>query len=305
MLVVRGLAAESSSSLSVDAVALGNFDGVHLGHRAVLDRAKRYGRAAVYTFRPHPAKVLAPDRAPALLESYDRKIERLRDAGVAVVIEEPFDAAFAARSAEVFLETLFGATKTRGIVVGADFTFGHRREGNVGYLSAWGARRRIDTAVVEPVLVDGGVVSSTRIRAALGAGDVALAARLLGRAPALRGVVVRGKERGRAIGFPTVNLATENEAIPKTGVYVAVAQLATERRRAVVNIGHAPTFGANALTVEAHLFDFARDIYGETVELGLVSRLRDERPFGDVAELRAQIAADCDRARAIALGEAI
>jgi riboflavin kinase/FMN adenylyltransferase len=304
MRVVRGLAAAvSPSPISVDAVALGNFDGVHLGHRAILARALALGRAGVYTFRPHPAKVLAPERAPALIESYERKIERLDAAGIVVVIEEPFDAAFASRGAEAFLAALVEKTAARAIVVGADFTFGHRREGDVAFLGAWCKGRGVTAAVVEPVVVDGVAVSSTRVRAALVAGDVALARRLLGRAPAVRGPVVRGKERGRTIGFPTANLAPENEAIPKPGVYAGLAVIGAERRPAVVNIGHTPTFGRNPLSVEAHIFDFARDVYGETIELRFVERLRDERRFEDVAELRAQIAADCAAARLITMGD--
>ncbi len=280
-------------------VAPGNYDGVHVGHRALLDAARALcapgERVTVLTFDPHPARVLAPLRAPALLTTIERRTELLERAGAHGVVVQRFDRAFAARSPNEFIaELLLAQLGATGVVVGSNFRFGKDRAGGVETLRGAGLRVR----VVDAVTREGAVVSSTRIRACLGEGDVEQAARLLGRVHDVGGEVVHGDHRGSTIGFPTANLRAEPVLLPADGVYAVVARApGGELLRGVANLGVRPTVGAGR-SVEAHLFDFDGDLYGKQLRVGFVTRLRDEMKFDGIDALKAQIAKDVERAHA-------
>jgi len=287
-----------SSEVPLSVVAPGNYDGVHLGHRALLAAARSlaggFARVVVLTFDPHPAQLLAPERAPALLTTMARRVELLRALGADHVEVATFDRAFAAQSASEFIEdVLRRRLNARGVVVGPDFRFAKGRGGDISTLREAG----LDVRTVDAVQVDGAVVSSTRIRAAIRDGAVADAARLLGRVHDVAGEVIEGDKRGRTIGFPTANLACEPALLPADGVYSVVARGPSgELLRGVANLGVRPTVGAGR-SVEAHFFDFDGDLYGQTLRVGFVSRLRGEKKFDGLDALVAQIRADADRAR--------
>ncbi len=307
MLVVRSL---SDVKLEADAahVAIGAFDGVHLGHQALLGdmvaRARAAGRAAVaVTFDPHPAVFLHGRRPSFYLSTQADKADRIAALGVDALVVQAFDADFAATPAARYVEALLTYTHLRELTCGRDFALGHNREGNVAYLQRAGVAAGFTVNVAVPVLLDGEVVSSTRVRQALRDGAVEQAARLLGRSFELAGEVVTGKQRGRTIGIPTANVAVPEElAAPAVGVYVAEAHFADGRqRRAVVNIGYRPTFngGDPRPTCEAHILDFSGDLYGQTLHLAFTKRLRGEIKFDGVDALVAQIQRDIAEARRI------
>jgi riboflavin kinase/FMN adenylyltransferase len=292
-------------------LTIGNFDGLHVGHRSIMDtvvaRARALGGdAAVYTFEPHPRKVLQPERAPGLLTTLEQKLELLAERGIDAVVVEPFTREFARTPPERFVRDVVHARlRPREVYVGYDFHFGRDREGSMRQLTELGPRLGFAVTVIPEVTFAGQDVNSTRIRALLEAGEVAGAGELLGRPYAVRGRVVPGDRRGRMLGFPTLNLELENEVIPATGVYAARASFLDPGRPsrgavfgAVTNLGHRPTFGAeDAVRVEAHLFEFDAEAYGRRVELAFLARLREERRFPDVEALRAQIARDAEAAR--------
>ena len=292
-------------------LTVGNFDGLHVGHRRILEtvtgRARALeGEAAVYTFEPHPRKVLQPERAPGLLTTLEQKLELLAGCGIDVVVVEPFTPEFARTPPERFVRDVIQARlHPREVYVGYDFHFGHDREGSMRQLTELGPRLGFAVTVIPEVTFAGEDVNSTRIRSLLAAGDVAGAARLLDRPYAVRGRVVPGERRGRALGFPTLNLELDNEVIPATGVYAARAVFLDAGRPergaafgAVTNLGRRPTFGTeDAVRVEAHLFEFDADAYGRRVELAFLARLREERRVPDAEALRAQIARDAEAAR--------
>jgi riboflavin kinase/FMN adenylyltransferase len=294
--------------LRAPAVAIGNFDGVHLGHRRLLDTAVAAARAlggdaVVLTFEPHPAAVLAPPKAPPLLTSLPRKLELLADTGITACVLEPFTRELAEMSPEAFAQSiLIEILGARHIVVGYDFTYGRDRAGTAETLRTFGASRGIDVDVIAPVEVDGVVVSSTRVRALVREGDMASARALLGRDYDLDGTVVRGDGRGARIGVPTANLAMDSQLLPAGGVY-AVRVLLLERADArpipaVANLGTNPTFvDRAALSLEVHLLDFSGDLYGQRLRVQLVERLRGEQRFSGVDALVQQIHADIARAR--------
>jgi riboflavin kinase / FMN adenylyltransferase len=283
-------------------VAIGNFDGVHVGHQRIFAiclakaRAARPGTACVLTFDPHPAKVLAPEMAPPLITTTARKLELIAACGIELCVLESFDRALAARSPADFVdEILVRSLAAREIVVGSDFTYGHGRAGTVETLCADG---RFGVTVVDKVTVDGLVASSSKIRELVLEGRVEGAARLLGRPFELGGEVVRGAGRGRAIGIPTANLRTANELLPRSGVYAGFARLASERRRAVINVGTNPTFTTgDALSIEAHVLDYDSELYGRELVLEFVARLRAEARFPNAQALVAQIGHDVEQAR--------
>jgi riboflavin kinase / FMN adenylyltransferase len=283
-------------------IAPGNLDGVHLGHRALLQAARRHATARGWqtralTFDPHPSAVVDPAHAPAMLTAHPRRAELLRAVGADDVILQPFTPAFAALSPDEFIAWL-GSLGARGLVVGPDFRFGQKRAGDVALLQARGAERGFFVHVEPPVRLDGVRVSSSAIRDALQAGDVELAARMLGRAHELSGTVIEGDRRGRTLGFPTANLQAEPVLAPSDGVYAVVARVGSRVVPAVANLGLRPTFGAGR-SVEVHLFDFAQDIYGQALRVAFVGRVRGVAKFSGVAELTAQITKDCASARAI------
>ena len=285
--------------------AIGNFDGVHLGHRAILkaaiDRARAAaGTAFALTFDPLPAKLLVPDRAPPLILIPDDKLELLRLSGIDGVIVLKFTRELSMLSPREFVrDYLRGKIGAREVVAGHSFSFGHNRAGNAAVMVELGREFGFDTTVVGPVKLGGVEVSSTKIRELIGAGDMRGVAKLMGRYHFLHGPVVRGRERGRKIGFPTANIESETECVPPDGVYATRVILDDGAYGSITNIGMRPTFSENARTIEAHIFNFTRDIYGMRVKLELIERIRPERKFDSADALKNQIALDLSKAREI------
>jgi riboflavin kinase/FMN adenylyltransferase len=303
------------------AVAIGNFDGVHRGHQALLDEARargarRDGPSAVLTFTPHPARLFAPAKAPPLIMSLERRLELCAAAGIDIAVVEAFTPAFAAIEADEFVRRVLAQDLAAGdVVVGYDFSFGRGRAGDVARLGELGAALGLGVAVIPPVTVDGVVCSSTRVRELAAAGDVRRAGALLGRPVEIEGRVVRGAARGRTLGFPTANVAPEGEMFPKLGIYAARARLldgpqAGATYQAALSIGKNPTFvdpgplGGSPLagapvTVEAYLLDFEGDLYDRRLRLAILDRLRDEQRFASIDALIQQIHEDVARVRAL------
>jgi riboflavin kinase/FMN adenylyltransferase len=286
------------------AVAVGNFDGVHRGHQALVAaavaRARETGGAAVVlTFDPHPARVLRPDAAPSALTTLAQKEELVTALGIDRLVALAFDARLAALSPEAFAaEVLEGALGAHHVVVGESFRFGHARQGDPRSLQALGARHGFDVQVVPPVLHGGRQVSSSRVREALVAGDVREADELLGRPYAIDGRVGRGDGRGRGLGIPTANLRVEDQLLPARGVYAGRCRTPDgEWRLSVVNVGERPTFGGKGLQVEAHLVDFDGDLYDAALRLAFHARLRGEERFLSVQALVERIRQDVRAAR--------
>lgn len=283
-------------------VAIGNFDGVHRGHQALLAAAKAHGRpSGVLTFRPHPAKVLAPQLAPLLILTYEEKALAIASYGVDFLVELRFTPALAGTSPEAFVDdVLVRGLKVGGVVVGDNFTFGHKGAGTVADLRRLLAPRGVLVDVVPPVKEGGLVCSSTKVRELLLEGRVEAAAQLLGRAYRVVGPVGKGDARGRTLGVPTANVQTDRELLPKLGVYATRAVLDDGRTfGSVTNVGLRPTFAGEGVRIEAHLFDFAEDLYGRVLALDFVARVRDERKFPSIDALKAQIADDMRAARAL------
>lgn len=289
-------------------VSVGNFDGVHRGHQAlarvVAAEARAHSAAAVVlTFDPHPSRVLAPERAPATLMSLEQRAEALAPLGIDRLVALPFTRALAAESPGAFARRVLAESlAAREVVVGASFRFGRGRAGDVESLERLGRELGFRVTAVPPVLEAGSPISSTRVREALAAGDVRAASALLGRPYFVDGAVARGAGRGRGLGFPTANLELLNETLPAAGVYACVSLIPGEPERAVpavVNLGRRPTFGGGALLLEAHLLDFAEDLYGRRMRVRFAERVRDERRFDGPEALRAQIALDVAAARGL------
>jgi riboflavin kinase / FMN adenylyltransferase len=279
------------------------FDGVHLGHRALIAQLARGAReegarAVAATFDPLPIQALAPGAPASALSDVGDRVKLLREAGAEAVVVFRFDEAFAKLSADEFVDRVRGACDVRRIVVGPDFHFGRRAEGDVEKLRQRGKRDGFVVDVVSPVQIDGAVVSSTRIRNLLLSGDVEAAARLLGRPYSIRGRVVHGAKRGRALGFPTINLALSKERLlPRDGIYAVWAEMGEGRFKAAASLGVRPTFGGGERVLEAYLLDFSGEVYGEEVEVAFVKRLRDEIAFASAADLSAQIARDVEETK--------
>lgn len=303
MEIIRDL--ECLSRHPYPVVTLGNFDGVHLGHRAILkaaiDRARAAGGTAfAITFEPHPEKFLFPARAPRLILVPEDKLELLRLSGIDGVIVLAFTDALSRLSPRDFVrDYLLDKIGAREVVIGHSVNFGHKRAGNAAVMVELGRELGFDTAVVGPVKIAGMEVSSTKIRELISAGDMRSAAKLLGRYHFLHGPVVHGRERGRTIGFPTANIESETECIPPDGVYATRVILEDGAFGSITNIGMRPTFNESARSVEAHIFDFNRDIYGKRVKLELIDRIRGERKFESAEALRNQIALDLANAHEI------
>ncbi len=288
-------------------LAIGVFDGVHLGHRAVIERACRDAQAAggtavVVSFDPHPVRVLRPEHAPRILTSTMHKTRLISELGVRHLLLIPFDSTFAATPPEQFIRQLAGAARPLSeICVGHQWSFGKGRAGNLQLLDKLGNELGFEEVGVDAVCIDGEIVSSTLIRGAVQSGDLAKAARLLGRDYSILGTVVQGAQIGRKLGFPTANLSAHNEQFPPNGVYAVNASLDGEQLKGVVNIGVRPTI-ANASgerLLELHLFDFERDIYGRDIEVFFRAFIRVEQKFAGLDELKAQIAKDAEQAREI------
>ena len=284
-------------------LALGNFDGLHRGHVKIVERIQRGanergGTSVVLTFDPHPPRILRPDKAPALLMTKAQKIDALARAGVQGVAVVRFTREMSQWEPETFVRTvLVEWLRVAEVWVGADFLFGRDRSGNFTLLKSLGAQHGFRAEKIDPIRYKDFVVSSTRIRRLVGEGRVDEAGALLGHHYAIDGVVVEGARRGREIGFPTANLATENDLLPPHGVYATALSLDGAVYRSVTNIGQRPTFGDQlATTVEAHVIGRSMDLYGRTLRLAFVQRLRDERKFAGIEGLQDQIAADVRRA---------
>ncbi|MCB1092049.1 MAG: bifunctional riboflavin kinase/FAD synthetase [Verrucomicrobiae bacterium] len=286
--------------------AIGVFDGVHLGHRAVIGEALRSARegggtGCVMTFDPHPARVLAPSSAPRLLTATAHKLNLIEDLGVGHGVIITFDREFAEMPAEDFVLGLHRAAGGRlaRICVGADWRFGNRCRGDVGLLETMGKDLGFAVTGVPTVRVDGAVASSTRIREAVAGGDFAVAERLLGRPYTVLGTVVEGRKLGRTIGFPTANLRVHNEQLPPTGVYAVKVRHEAHEWGGVGNLGYRPTVEKDDLrrALEVHLFDFEGDLYGKDLEVRFVSFLRPEQKFDGLESLKAQIDSDAASAR--------
>jgi riboflavin kinase/FMN adenylyltransferase len=286
-------------------VTMGNFDGLHLGHqclvRSAVEDARYLGSpSVVLTFEPHPLKILAPERAPKMILSHKDKMQLLQSFGIDIVIIQNFDAAFANLQPETFVrEVLMDRLAVKKIWVGKDFRFGKGRKGTVANLGEWGAKNGFEVGVVNPILVAGERVSSSKIRQLLEEGRVDEAQRMLGRCHFISGKVTTGHCRGRELGFPTANISTRTEVIPPDGVYATILQIGAEQRLSVSNIGVNPTFGAGPRTIESFVLDFDGDIYGESVRLSFVKRLRAEKKFASVDQLVAQMHEDVKNARAL------
>lgn len=294
-------------------VTIGNFDGVHRGHRALIDRVRSYAAAGglapvVLTFDPHPVKVLAPALAPPLICTADDKCTLLEAAGVHTLLRQRFDRTFAALSPEAFVRTvLVDALHARRVVIGYDFTFGARRAGTTDDLKRLGAGLGFEVEVVTAQAVgDGLVASSSKVREFVLQGRMEGAALVLGRPYHVNGVVQAGARRGRTLGFPTANLAVHDELVPRRGVYAGWLDWGEGPRPAVVNRGTNPTFVEDGpTTMEAHVIGGADlDLYGARCRLFLVARLREERKFDGIEALVAQIRADRDAAAALLAGQA-
>jgi riboflavin kinase/FMN adenylyltransferase len=300
--------------LAAAAVAVGNFDGVHLGHAAIARRLVAAAReravpAVALTFDPHPATLVRPDAAPAPLSTPARRAELLLALGLDAVLVQPADAALVALPAEAFYrEILRRRLGAVAIVEGADFRFGAGRQGDVELLRRLGAADDVAVEVVPPVVVGDGPVSSSRLRALVAAGDVAAAAKLAAAPYRLTGEVVGGAGRGAGLGFPTANLAGVATLLPAAGVYAARAAVAGAGEAwypAAVNVGPAPTFGVETSGVEVHLIGFDGDLYGKALDVDFLARLRDTRRFASVEALEGQLAADVEQAAAIAARPAL
>lgn len=297
MRIVRGLESVPPEPRP-SAVALGVFDGVHLGHRAILGTALTRARAGgleavVCTFDPHPMEVLQPDRAPRPITTLDERLTLIGATGVDAVVVLAFTRELASVEPEAFVkDVLLGRLRAREIVVGYDHRFGRGARGDARLLQALGDRLRFKAHVVPPMTMQGEAVSSTGIRAALQRGDVDTAARALGRPYSIAGPVTAGAGRGRTLGFPTANIEAERPVLLARGVYRARLHVDDRQHAAVVNIGVRPTFGETVLAVEAHLLDFSGDLYGRRVRLDVLERLRDEMRFASVEDLKAQVTRD-------------
>lgn len=284
-------------------VTIGNFDGVHLGHQqilhTVLDRARRTDAlAAVLTFYPHPARVLRPAEAPALLETLDQRLAAIGATGIDAALVTRFDGDLANVAPEDFVRRyLLDTMGAQTILVGGNFRFGHRGAGEIKLLGELGQRWGFAVEIVPPVVENGVVVSSTAIRTAIRDGHVEDARRMLGHPYALEGEIRTGTGQGRKLVVPTLNLATDQEVLPKNGVYATEVVVAGKTYRAATNVGMRPTFDGARITIESYLFDFSENLTSGKLEVRFWQRLRDERKFSGPAELREQVLKDIDQAK--------
>jgi len=303
MRIVRGLK-NFNERYSNPVLTLGNFDGVHLGHQAifkkVIERAREInGTSIVFTFEPHPLKVLAPERSPMMLNTFHGKMQLLSAAGIEIVICANFTRTFAEQHPEDFArDVLFKQIGVREVYVGYDYAFGKGREGSIESLKEMGRTFGFDVGIVEAVQVNDIVVSSSIIRDLISNGRVGEAATLLGRRYAIEGEVVHGSHRGQTLGFPTANLNIVNELIPAHGVYAVLAQVDDQTIKGVASIGIRPTFDAGPVSLEVYLFEFHKELYGKTMEVSFVKRLRGEVKFSSADALVQQIRKDVQEAQA-------
>jgi riboflavin kinase/FMN adenylyltransferase len=289
-------------------ITIGNFDGVHLGHWHIFQRlvqnAREAGRKSLLvTFVPHPKMVMHPERRPFyLLTTLEEKISLLGELGLDAVILIPFTIQYAATTAEEFItDFLWKSLRVRKIFIGHDYKFGQGQAGNKDLLTAWGQKLDFEVAVINAFSCDDTIISSSRIRKAILVGDVRQAALFLGRPYNVSGVVVEGKGRGGSLGFPTANIKPQKELLPAQGVYAALVNFKGRQYQAVLNIGLNPTFGDVELSMEVHLMEFptGKNIYGQSLDVLFIERIREERRFSSPEELVVQIRKDCSQAHTI------
>jgi riboflavin kinase / FMN adenylyltransferase len=279
-------------------VTIGNFDGVHLGHQKILSGVIERARAenatpAVLTFFPHPSRVLRPSQAPPLLITLEQRLAAIEAAGIEAAMVLQFDAELAKVTAEDFVKRFVVETlRARAVMVGGNFRFGHRQAGDAKLLGELGRRWGFEEHIVPPVEIDGVVVSSSAVRQALAEGKVEEAARLLGRPFALAGNIRPGTGQGRKLVVPTLNLATEQECLPKIGVYATETLVEGKSYRSATNVGMRPTFDGGRLAVESHLLDFSKNLTTGPMEVRFLKRLRDEKKFSGPEALREQVLKD-------------
>jgi riboflavin kinase / FMN adenylyltransferase len=290
-------------------LSIGAFDGVHIAHRALISGAVMAARqagllSAVLSFDPHPDTVVRPDRPMIYLTDLDDKATFIAEIGVDRLVIQPFTPEYSHVPAETFIDSLLAVADLREIHIGEDFRFGHKAQGNIVRLREWGHQKGFVVKSLAPLEIGELTVSSTRIREKLLEGDVAEAGRLLGRAHSLKGLVIQGNQRGRLLGFPTANLAVPAHfAVPGNGVYATMTTLLdgepTEKPRpSVTNIGTRPTFDNGERSVETFILDWAGDLYGKRIRVEFIQKLRDERKFNGIDEIKAQLAVDVQNARA-------
>jgi len=305
MKIIRGLGDIPKRGLINPVLTLGNFDGVHLGHQAIFKQVVAWafnigGSSVVFTFEPHPLKVLAPHRSPKLLSTFREKMEQIEAAGMDAVICARFTPEFASQNPEDFVrEVLVDKIGAKAIFIGHDYTFGKNRQGDIPFLRAAGARYGFEVHVVDPVKVEGITVSSTKIRKLIMDGEVCLASKLLGRPYSIEGTVIPGHSRGRDIGFPTANITTPNELPPKEGVYAVTVEVEGKLYKGAANIGANPTFGDETPSYETHILDFSDDLYGKFLKMKFIKRVRDEVKFKSVEELVERIKKDVEIVRSV------
>ncbi len=304
MRIVRDLD-ELKQPLRNAVVTIGNFDGVHLGHREIFRRVVRRaqefgGPSVVHTFVPHPLKVLAPERAPLLINTYEEKEQLIEASCIDVLVCTPFTAALAALPARHFVrQVLVDRIGLRHLIIGYDYLFGKDRQGNAELLRHMGEQLGFSVEVLQPIRGEGELYSSTRVRQLIQEGQVGRVVALLGRNFALQGQVVHGFKRGKTLGFPTANIKTDRELLPATGVYAVKVRRGGRLIDGVLNIGFNPTFEAADLCIEVHLLDFDEQLYGEQLHIYFIERLRDEKRFTGPEHLVRSIQEDIRRARSI------
>lgn len=302
---LRGIERNFNNSV----LTLGNFDGLHLGHqeliRMVTRRARETGALSmVVTFRPHPLKILAPEKCPPLISTYEEKIRLFERLGIDVLVKIPFTVEFSSMMPEAFVKDILCETLgAREIFVGYNYRFGKGRKGNIDTLKKMGAELGFAVREVEQIALGDEVISSTKIRNLLKDGEVEHASRLLGRTYAITGIVVKGDGRGRGLGFPTANIVPRHSIIPSNGVYAVRLFVRDRLYDGIANIGLRPTFDKKTLTLEVNVFDFDEDIYTEDIALYFIKKIRDEKKFSGPEELIRQIRSDIETARGILAGQ--
>jgi riboflavin kinase/FMN adenylyltransferase len=305
MQIFRGI--ESIHNIEGDtAVTIGVFDGVHIGHQTIIKMAMDFadiinGKSVVITFEPHPIAVVNPERTPALLTATDLKAEYIEELGVDYLLIIPFTESFASMEPENFVDNvLFKKLHAKYVVIGEDFSFGKGRRGNTEFLNKYGQPKGLNVVVVPHIKKDSVVVSSTEVRARIAQGDIKGVTELTGRFPRFRGKVTHGYGRGSSvIGVPTANVETlYGEMLPRAGVYTGYAWVDHESLPCVIDVGVSPTFGDVAKTeIQVHIIGFKKDIYGKRIDIDLTDRLRDEKSFSGIDELKSQIRQDIEKAK--------
>lgn len=304
MNIIRGTK-NIKGSIPYPVVAIGNFDGVHIGHQILFRKTAALAEAnggipIAFTFEPHPLKILAPEKLPPLLTTFRKKMELIEECGIELVICADFTRQFSDQHPRDFAnDILVERIGVKEVVVGFDYAFGRGREGTVRYLKQMGEEYNFLTHVVDPVKLKGHLVSSSYVRELIEDGEVGAASEFLGRHYSIPGPVIEGYKTGQAIGFPTANLDTSRVQIPGTGVYAVYVMHQEKKYNGVVNVGFNPTFDRDTLSVEAHIFDFDERIYGQKIEVVFVRRIRSEIKFKSAEQLVKQIQKDIQTAKTI------